>query len=204
MTSLTLRYMRTADIPQVLVIDRQSFDPPWSAGSYNYEINESSYSHMVTLEQAANRPPENLWQRIQALTGQPAVQRWVVGYGGLWHIQDEAHISTIATHVRWRGQGFGEILLAGMIRRAITLAAAYVVLEVRVTNLTAQHLYTKYEFETVGTKPRYYRNNNEDAYDMRLDLRDEGKMQRFARRFAVIQKRQPFTDHYTDAERRPR
>ncbi|MBZ0297873.1 MAG: ribosomal protein S18-alanine N-acetyltransferase [Anaerolineae bacterium] len=201
MSQLLLRYMQPADISQVVVIDNQSFDPPWSARSYTYEISESSYSHMAVLMQDAPpaQPPVTGWKRLLKGFGTPHVEgdQIVVGYGGLWNIVDEGHISTIATHPAWRGHGYGEVLLAGMVRRAITLKAAYIVLEVRVSNRVAQNLYTKYEFQTTGVKVRYYRNNNEDAYEMRLDLDNREMLARFDQRFAEIQARVPFIDQYT-------
>ncbi len=198
MTMLTLRYMTPADIAQVVMIDNQSFDPPWSARSYSYEISESSYSHMAVLERKSKTPSVNGWRRIfRGLNGQSEGQSQVVAYGGLWNIVDEGHISTIASHPAWRGYSFGEILLAGMVRRAITLGSAYIVLEVRVTNGVAQNLYTKYEFQTTGTKARYYRNNNEDAYEMRLDLHDPALIARFQQRYEAIKLRQGFADLYS-------
>ncbi len=192
---LSLRYMRSGDIPQVVAIDNVSFNPPWSARSYAFEVGESSYSHMVVLENGQPGPSVNGWRRW--------LQPWVrpngmiVGYGGLWYIAGEGHISTIATHPDQRGRGYGEILLAAMLRRAITLQAEYIVLEVRVSNEIAQNLYTKYEFRTVGTKPNYYRLDNEDAYDMRLDLTDEAMLARFDQRYAALQARIAFVDEYT-------
>ena len=76
---------------------------------------------------------------------------------------DEAHISTIASDEQWRGRGIGELMLLAMIERGIELGAGEVTLEVRVTNRVAQSLYRKYGFEVVGQRPRYYRDNNEDA-----------------------------------------
>lgn len=200
MSSLTLRYMRTADIGQVVAIDNVSFDPPWSARSYDYEINESLCSHMVVLEyKETARAQPSRWRRWLGLGSAGSESGLIVGYGGLWQITDEAHISTIATHPGWRGRGYGEILLAGMVRRAYTLGAAYIVLEVRVSNYVAQSLYHKYEFVIIGVKERYYRNNNEDAYDMRLDLTDAGIRARFEARLAALRQRQPFDDQYSDA-----
>jgi [ribosomal protein S18]-alanine N-acetyltransferase len=200
MATLILRYMQIIDIPQVVAIDNVSFDPAWSARSYAYEIGESSYSHMVVLERIVEQPMPR-WKRIfKSLSGQREAHRHIVAYGGLWNIAGEGHISTIAAHPDWRGHGFGEIVLAGMIRRALTLDAEYVVLEVRVSNAVAQNLYQKYEFKTAAVKPRYYRNNNEDAYDMRLDLTDETIIARFDQRFGHLKTRQPFTDLYTDVE----
>jgi ribosomal-protein-alanine N-acetyltransferase len=178
-----------------VIIDNQSFNPPWSARSYAYEVGESSYSHMVVLEDGTSVQPTNGWRRwLQRWSDHPGA---VLGYGGLWYIAGEGHISTIAAHPDYRGQGYGEILLAAMIHRAITLQAEYIVLEVRVSNAVAQNLYGKYEFQIFGTKPNYYRLDNEDAYDMRLDLTDEAMLARFEQRFAAIKARQPFTDQYS-------
>jgi ribosomal-protein-alanine N-acetyltransferase len=197
---LTLRYMRLPDIPAVIAIDRVSFDPAWSARSYAYEVNESTYSHMVVLEQAEHEKPTQGWRKlVQSFSGNGAeAEERVVAYGGLWHIMDEAHISTIATHPDYRGRGWGEVVLAGMVRRSLTLRAAYIVLEVRVSNVVAQNLYRKYEFELVGVKQRYYHNNGEDAYDMRLDLQgNPGYPARFEQRFVALLKKQKVTDLFS-------
>jgi len=189
--------MRPEDIADIVAIDRMAFDLPWSDRSYRYEVMESTYSHMVTLEYTGDKPAAGWWQRLWSRNGKRASAH-IVGYGGLWRIMDEAHISTIATHPNWRGRGWGEILLAGMIRRAITLGASYIVLEVRVSNHIAQNLYNKYEFQVAGVKPQYYRNNNEDAYDMRLQLDDAAMLERFQQRFDALQARHGFLDQYSD------
>mgnify|MGYP001248681242 FL=1 len=199
--SLTLRYMRLQDIPEVSAIDRMAFDPPWSPRSYQYEITESNYSHMVVLEKAAGSKPASNWRRIIGNFGiLPESEAVIVGYGGLWNIVDEAHVSTIATHPQFRGNGWGEVLLAGMIRRALVLGAAYIVLEVRVSNVVAQNLYKKYGFETVGTKTNYYHNNNEDAYDMRLFFNNNPAAYRttFDPRYEALKARHRITDQFSD------
>lgn len=193
--ALTLRYMQIDDIKPVVEIDHLAFDLPWSEESYTYEIRESTHTYMVVLEQDAQQPHVTpWWRRLLGLNGKSA-QR-IAGYGGLWKIQEEAHISTIATHPSCRGRGWGEILLAAMIRRAIRLQSQYVMLEVRVSNTVAQNLYTKYGFETVRIVDQYYRNNNEDAYEMRLWL-DEDTIPPFEERFAALQAKHGFTDTYT-------
>ncbi|NWF69931.1 MAG: ribosomal protein S18-alanine N-acetyltransferase [Chloroflexi bacterium] len=203
MTGLTLRYMNLADIPSTVEIDRMAFDPPWSARSYAYEIEESHYSHMLVLEADVVRPVHGLRRWLRALAGQKdQTEKMIVGYGGLWTIMDEAHISTIATHPDWRGRGWGELLLAAMIQRAITLNAGYVVLEVRVSNTVAQNLYRKYGFEIVDLRPSYYRNNNEDAYDMRLSLTDRAAREQFAARWQTLLAEHELTDMYS-AHKRP-
>ena len=87
-------------------------------------------------------------------------------------------------------------MLAGMLRRAIALNAAYVVLEVRVSNDVAQNLYHKYGFEIHGVKKNYYHHDNEDAYDMRLELTHE-TIDNFNRQYADLRQRIQFKDQYS-------
>lgn len=198
--TLMLRYMRVADIAQVTAIDNLSFDTPWSARSYTFEVTESNYSHMVVLEHSAPPKPLPRWRRWMQSGKTTPLQSEIVSYGGLWHIMDEAHISTIASHPQHRGQGYGEIALAGMIRKALLLRTSFIVLEVRVSNKTAQNLYLKYGFKTVNVKQRYYHNNGEDAYEMQINFdQDPSYSARFAPRYAELMARHGFIDEYTES-----
>ncbi|MCA9907409.1 MAG: ribosomal protein S18-alanine N-acetyltransferase [Anaerolineae bacterium] len=200
--ALTLRYMRLADIPQVVAIDQITFVPPWSARSYAYEIAESTYSHMVVLEETEEQSTSKSFLRWLFAPPRGPLSR-IVGYGGLWLISDEAHISTIATHPEFRRRGWGELLLAGMVKKALLLKASYVVLEVRISNVTAQNLYHKYGFNTVDVKKGYYHNNGEDAYDMRLDLGDKAVTNHLDGLFAQLLSRNSYQDVFTNADRTP-
>ena len=204
--SLILRYMRADDIRDVSMIDRLCFEPPWSRDSYAFEIKESKISHMIVLEEndisaPALLPDDDGW--IQRLSGwirheTPTIAKSgvIVGYGGLWKIDGEAHVSTIATHPDHRGRGYGEILLAGMFRKALRLKAEYLVLEVRVSNAVAQNLYRKYDFKRHGRKRNYYRSDNEDAYDMRVSL-DHTTRLRFQWLYEKVKLQHGFQDAYS-------
>jgi len=203
--TLILRYMKTSDVKQVSAIDHLCFEPPWPADSYNFEINQSTVSHMVVLEKCvsqlddAPQASEGIWGRISRWLNpdtEPPNRR-IVGYGGLWKISEEAHVSTIATHPDYRGNGYGEILLAGMYGKSVLLGAEYIVLEVRVSNHVAQKLYTKYGFTRHGVKENYYRSNKEDAYDMRV-IFDDTLVNIYHDLYTKLQTRQPFTDRYTE------
>ncbi|MCS6834881.1 MAG: ribosomal protein S18-alanine N-acetyltransferase [Anaerolineae bacterium] len=213
---LRLRYMQMADVPQVMRIESAAFSDSWSARSYYFEINESLVSYMVVLEgevpaatSQTNNPSRTTWGRWWARwrSTQQATQQveWVIlGYGGLWRVQDEAHISTIASDPQQRRKGYGEALLLGMILKAVHLGAEYVVLEVRVSNTSAQALYLKHGFEITSVKPQYYQNNLEDAYDMRLlNIQDEAVQARLRTAYADLSQRLNLQDEYTCA-RHPR
>lgn len=205
--SLTLRYMQLPDIQQVAAIDKSCFQPPWSRDSYAFEIKESRVSHMVVLDRPAEPPIapararqhgwlSNLGEKLRGNGRARNGRGNIIGYGGLWKIEGEAHVSTIATHPDFRGNGYGEILLAGMFGKALRLNAEFIVLEVRVSNAVAQGLYQKYGFSRCGRKRNYYRNNNEDAWDMRVKLDRETRRQ-FAGLYDDLLDRHELRDAYS-------
>ena len=171
--------MTSQDIDSVMQIEQEAFSAPWSARAYDYELHYNEMAHYYVArprlngdERVAPRAvtPASWWQRLvrrESNVTVPAVVRpAVVGYGGFWLMVDEAHISTIASHRDWRGRGIGELLFASILDRAAEIGANIVMLEVRVTNLSAQSLYRKYGFEVTGTRKKYYSDNGEDALIM--------------------------------------
>jgi len=198
-----LRAMRYEDIPQVAAIDRQSFPVPWSASVYRYEIGQNALSTMIVVcryeHPDSGREPTGLTRLLDRLMGRERVyqHRVILGYGGFWLNRGEVHISTIAAHPAYRRQGLGELLLAGMIRRGLSMGATQISLEVRVSNAPAISLYRKYRFVQVGVKPQYYRDNMEDALDMRVSPVDEHYRAFFAERWAALAARLAFLDEFS-------
>ena len=105
----------------------------------------------------------------------------IIGFAGMWQLFDEAHVTTIGVDPAYRGHGLGELLFVALIDEAIRRNVAWLTLEVRVSNAPAQNLYQKYGFTVQGRRPRYYSDNNEDAYIMWSEsLKDEGYRDRLA------------------------
>jgi ribosomal-protein-alanine N-acetyltransferase len=150
--------MQVADIPRVMAIERDVFPSPWPAHAYRYELTQNALSHCYVLESADE----------------------LLGYGCMWLVVDEAHISTLAVAPSQRGRGLGELLLLALLREAIALDAVTATLEVRVSNQTAQALYAKYGFEVVGWRKRYYVDNQEDALIMTVEPLDQAYQDRLA------------------------
>jgi len=178
--------MRWEDVPAVMAIERESFPLPWSNYTYRHELTENTHSHYIVVRPRQTRANKGAWWRQFLWPASPAL----AGYGGFWLVVDEAHISTLAVAPQWRGRGLGELLLAAMIEQAIGMKAVMVTLEVRVSNTVAQKLYTKYGFVITGTRPRYYRDNDEDAHIMTVEAvaSDEYK-RRFAELIAILEAR---------------
>jgi len=163
--TISYRPMTLNDVQRVHEIDQLSFAMPWSERSYRFELTENDNS--VTWVAEAAQPEQDE-------TGATAV---VVGMIVVWVILDEAHVATIATHPDCRGRGIGKGLLALGLLQAYERGARLAYLEVRRGNFAAQHLYEQFGFMIVGERPRYYKDNNEDALLMTLDPLDPKALQ---------------------------
>lgn len=144
----TFRSMTLDDIGTIARIERESFTSPWSADAFRMELTQNHFAKYMVLERSGE----------------------TIGYGGMWMIVDEAHITNIAIREPYRGQGLGERLLREMMRTAAWFGAIRITLEVRVSNDRAQSLYRKLGFYGAGLRPRYYSDNQEDALIMWAEL----------------------------------
>jgi ribosomal-protein-alanine N-acetyltransferase len=164
--------MTVSDLPQVMEIDRAAFPSPWSARAYEYELRYNDMAHYfvarLDVNALARQARGGLWHRFRRLWQAKAQSENhpLVGYVGYWLMAGEAHISTIAVHTAYRGYSYGELLLASVLQDAARHGAQVATLEVRVSNVLAQQLYFKYDFEKVGMRKAYYADNNEDAFIM--------------------------------------
>lgn len=134
------------DLAAIMDLEERSFPTPWSEGTYRQELRNRTASYWVVR---AGAP----WP------GTPPV----LAYAGLWHLGDEAHITTIAVHPDWRRRRLGEWTLLHLLGTARSAGADNVTLEVRVANRPAIALYHKLGFVTVGVRRGYYQDTGEDA-----------------------------------------
>jgi ribosomal-protein-alanine N-acetyltransferase len=170
---LVVRPMQPVHIPAVVAIERRSFALPWPESAYRHEITQNKLAHYYVLgfRTSSTGPagrPASAWQQVKRVAwGRVAAPSEVVlGYGGFWVMVDEAHISTLAVRGDVRGRGLGELLLVALLEEARRVGTTCATLEVRVSNVVARALYTKYHFEQVGRRKGYYQNNQEDALIM--------------------------------------
>ncbi|MEG4032098.1 MULTISPECIES: ribosomal protein S18-alanine N-acetyltransferase, partial [unclassified Microcoleus] len=90
----------------------------------------------------------------------------LIGLGCLWAILEEAHITILAIHPRFQGQGLGQALLWALLKKANYRQLERATLEVRESNLAAVSLYKKFGFKEAGRRKRYYEDTGEDALVM--------------------------------------
>jgi ribosomal-protein-alanine N-acetyltransferase len=139
-----IRKMSEQDLPAVMSIEQASFPNPWSLSSFQSELRENDFAHYHSL----------------------ILQGEVIGYMGYWVIYDEAHITNLAISPRHRGRGWGEYLLRAVMYYCTRAGIARMTLEARVSNDIALRMYQKLGFATVGVRPGYYSDNQEDALIM--------------------------------------
>ena len=116
------------------------------------------------------------WSRQQLLrdlsntrTTYYAVARWgeeIVGYAGMYLIEEEAHVTTLAVLPAYRRRGIGLRLMLHLIRVARQRGAKRMTLEVRVSNHGARALYQRLGFYDVALRRHYYVDTGEDAIIM--------------------------------------
>ena len=141
---IIIREMEENDIEDILKIEKESFSTPWSRNAFLIELNENKLARYLLAE----------------------VDSKIVGYGGIWFILNEGHITNIAVLKDYRGKGVGNLILEGLIFYCIKEDIESMTLEVRKSNIVAQNLYKKYGFVDSGTRPEYYGDNKEDAIIM--------------------------------------
>ncbi|WP_026894475.1 ribosomal protein S18-alanine N-acetyltransferase [Clostridiisalibacter paucivorans] len=144
MDNVVVRNMTLADIDQVLEIEKECFSIPWSKESFITEVEKNILAEYIVVE-IANK---------------------VVGYGGIWLIMDEGHITNIGVSKSHRGYRVGSIILEKIIDICKEKGIPRITLEVREHNYVAQGLYEKYDFKVFGIRPNYYSDNNENALIM--------------------------------------
>jgi [ribosomal protein S18]-alanine N-acetyltransferase len=128
-------------ISQIHTIDRTCLGGLWSLEAYEREVC-SPNSYLAGILTADNE---------------------ILGFGCLWSILEEAHITILAVRPEYQRQGLGSYLVWGLLNAAHDRALEWATLEVRATNQAAIALYQKFGFTEVGRRRNYYQVTGEDA-----------------------------------------
>ncbi len=145
LTTLRLEPIREDRIPAILEIERQVNTAPWSERSFRNELDHPQGIFLTAL-----------------------VEGQVVGYGGVWLVIDEAHVTTVAVDPAHQRQGIGMKLMVALLEKSRNQGMLCATLEVRAGNAAAIELYKKLGFVIAATRKAYYPDNKEDAVVMWL------------------------------------
>lgn len=135
-----IRKMTDRDIDRIMIIEVESFSLPWSKQSYLSELKNNFANYLVCDYEGE-----------------------VAGYGGMWIVFEEAHITNIAIARDYRGTGMGKALMLELEEVARQKNALRILLEVRPSNQAARHMYKSLGFIDTGLRKAYYSDNGEDA-----------------------------------------
>jgi len=139
-----IRRLAYSDLPAVISIERRSFPTPWSLAMFVLELSKPSG---ICLAATAG----------DQLLGYLVCSR----YEQVWHLMN------VAVAPERRRAGVARRLIAQLLEESG--GRLPLTLEVRVSNRPAIAMYERLGFRSAGVRPRYYRDNGEDALIMWLD-----------------------------------
>jgi [ribosomal protein S18]-alanine N-acetyltransferase len=142
--SLRIEKLRRRDLRSILRIEAKVFPEPWSV-------------EVFTSELALRKG------RLYRAAWDGAV---LAGYIGFMIVDEEAHMTTIATAPSHQRAGVASTLIIDCIRTLLTQGVKHLSLEVAANNEPAQTLYRRFGFAPVGVRKNYYPITGQDALVM--------------------------------------
>lgn len=140
---VVIRPMQSRDCKAVSELEKEVFRLPWSEQGF-LDALESQENIFLLAEE----------------DGQ------VAGYLGMYIALDEGEITNVAVDPQKRKLGIGDKLIKEALILAKEKGVLTVVLEVRISNTPAIHLYEKNGFWMCGIRKGFYEFPKEDAYIM--------------------------------------
>ncbi|WP_208440267.1 ribosomal protein S18-alanine N-acetyltransferase [Bartonella raoultii] len=121
-------------------IHHSCFVPAWEKKAFdNFLTDHSIFGYKVSLIESPDQ---------------------IIGFCLCRLILDEAEIITIAVHPDFRRQGIGSLLIDKILHHLHNERAIKLFLEVEETNLSALHLYHRFEFQKISKRLAYYQTKN--------------------------------------------
>lgn len=140
--------MQPEDAAGVEIVEKACFAMPWSRQSFWEEAAKKDAYYLLAVDMDDKEK--------------------IIGYVGVWFVLGEGQITNVALMPQYQGQGIASMMISRIIEIAKEHSIGSMTLEVRPSNQKAIKLYQKFGFRSVGRRPRYYIDNNEDAEIMWL------------------------------------
>ena len=153
---MQLRDMAAADLFKVADLERRLFSDPWSIDSFRGALRSQNQVFLVCDDDGT-----------------------IAGYCGMLMVPGEGQILNVAVNENYRRRGLATEMLNAMIDIGTTNEIFLYTLEVRENNEPALALYKSVGFVPTGRRKGYYKNPEEDAILMDLDLTDPNTLKRF-------------------------
>ena len=146
-----IRNMTEADLDEVMAIETDIYDYPWTRGIFQDCMRVGYLCHVLEQDDG------------------------IKAYSVLSIGVAEAHVLTLCVRPDSQRQGIGRMMMEHMLELAYQAGAETMLLEVRPSNTSAIRLYHQLQFNEVGTRPDYYpaAEGREDALIMARSLLSE-------------------------------
>lgn len=151
MISVVLKPLPGALLSAAVELDRLTLGGLWTLVGYQQELERTS-SDLLGIWPLQNK--------ILEPTQRPFP---LFAVGCAWSISDETHLILLAVYPELQQRGLGSALLLGLLSCARARGSNYATLEARASSRAAIALYEKFGFQSIGRRPNYYSNPEEDA-----------------------------------------
>ncbi len=150
MNNIQIRRMTKDDLDGIMEVELSSFTIPWTRKMFEDELTNELTVYFVACDGDK-----------------------IAGYAGMWDVAGEGDITNIGVMPAYRQRGIGSALLRALFDEAHRRKLELLTLEVRNSNLVAQHMYKVHGFVNMGVRKNYYADNREDAVIMTAKLGKE-------------------------------
>jgi ribosomal-protein-alanine N-acetyltransferase len=147
MQIMMIRSMEEQDLEQVAAIEQTLFSDAWSPESFRESLRQPEAVFLVAEDK----------------------NQGILGYCGSYQALDEAEIVNVAVRGDAQNCGCGRRLVEALLQENELRGVKCFILEVRISNLQAQHVYEKVGFQKIGIRRRFYENPEEDAVIMKKE-----------------------------------
>lgn len=147
-----IRWMIRRDMPEVLEIESQCFEFPWSDEDFIRCLRQRNCIGMVAEHDER-----------------------VVGFMIYELHKDYLHVLNFAVHQAFRRRGVGAAMMGKLANKLSHQRRTNIALEVRETNLDAQLFFRSLGFRATTVLRDFYEDTTEDAYLMQFAFADEAQ-----------------------------
>ena len=133
--------MEEKHIKDISCIENNSYGYPWSEKIFNDCLKNNYLCRVLILDNV------------------------LIGFLISSIIQDECHIMNLCVDAKYRGSGYGRLILNKLHDEIATISCKTVFLECRPSNISAMNLYESEGYNEIGVRRNYYPapNGYEDA-----------------------------------------
>lgn len=149
MSEIMVRKAVESDIPQIAVIEADSFSDPWTEDSLRSQLSQA-LGIFLTAEKDGK----------------------IVGYVIGSQDGESAFIDNIAAADSARRQGVGTALMKAFFEE-LPETVCRAVLEVRASNIAARELYSRFGFKAAGIRKNLYSSPQENGFVMVSVLKED-------------------------------